>query len=332
MAFCTKCGTRIIVGSKFCHMCGAPVRLSGGVAPTVTSPSDNISTITPPPDTIPTFTPPPDTIPTVTPLPDTIPTFTPPPDIIPTFTPPTQPARHFDGPACYHHPDEPAAGQCARCGKYICKDCVEAYTVTDGDYANQSLCYDCCQELVSENVETLKKQKNKITVLLVITIIGMIIGFAEGVGGGIIAAIFCMLWFGSFWTWLKSSVIGWWNNPAGRSFAGFIGACIGGLIIAPYNTIKKIIECITYLKETSNFIEEDSAALVQMKEYMEYTQVMSRNKGVDLETLMGQGSELYNNSYAQMVSTQGEAAADAMLRQCTTRIAENGEIIRDFAI
>lgn len=68
-----------------------------------------------------------------------------------------------------------------------------------------------------------------------------------------------------------------------------------------------------------------------MRDYMEYTQVMSRNKGVDLETLMGQGSELYNNSYAQVVSTQGEQAADAMLRQCTTRIAENGEIIRDFA-
>lgn len=41
-------------------------------------------------------------------------------------------------------------------------------------------------------------------------------------------------------------------------------------------------------------------------------------------------SELYNNSYAQAVRDNGEAAADAALRQATTRIAENGEIIRDF--
>ena len=34
-----------------------------------------------------------------------------------------------------HHPTEPAVARCARCGKYICKDCAEAYTVTDGEYA-----------------------------------------------------------------------------------------------------------------------------------------------------------------------------------------------------
>ena len=64
---------------------------------------------------------------------------------------------------------------------------------------------------------------------------------------------------------------------------------------------------------------------------MEYTQVMSMNKGVDLETLMHEGSKLYNNSYAQSVATNGEIAADAHLRQCVTTIAENGEIIRSFA-
>lgn len=290
MTFCSKCGAQINDGTKFCPKCGTPIQASN----------------------------------------DDIPTFTPPTDNVPTFTPPTQPTRHFDGPVCYHHPDEPAAGQCARCGKYICKDCVEAYTVTIGDYANQCLCYDCCQALVSENVTGLKKQKAKIIALFVASLIGMIFGamfFAESAVAGFI----CMFWFGSFWWWIKNTVSAWWNNPSGRSLAGFIGAGIGGLIIAPYKTIRKIVECIIYLKKTSNFIKEDSEALVQMKEYMEYTQVMSRNKGVDLETLMGQGSELYNNSYAQMVSTQGEAAADAMLRQCTTRIAENGEIIRDFA-
>lgn len=293
MASCSKCGAQISGDSKFCPKCGAPIQTSN----------------------------------------DDIPFFAPPVDDIPTFTPPSSPRRNHNGPVCYHHPDEPAAGQCARCGKYICKDCVEAYTVNSGEYANQCLCYDCCTELVSQNVEVLKKQKSKIITLFVATIIGMIVGFAVGSSeGGAAAGLFFALWFGSFWTWIKSSFLGWWNNPMGRSLAGFLGACVGGLIIAPIKTVIKIFQCITYLIKTSKFIEEDSAALVNMRDYMEYTQVMSRNKGVDLESLIGQGSELYNNSYAQMVNSQGEAAADAMLRQCTTRIAENGEIIREFAI
>lgn len=290
MAFCTKCGAKIKDGSKFCPKCGKPIQV----------PSNDI------------------------------PIFTPPTNDIPTFTPPTQSARHFDGPVCYHHPDEPAVGQCARCGKYICRDCAEAYTVSSGEYANQCLCYDCCQDLVAENVAALKNQKAKITALFVASIIGMIIG-AMFFSVSTLAGFICMFWFGSFWWWIKNTVSAWWNNPAGRSLAGFIGAGIGSLVVAPFQTTVKIVECIRYLNKTSNFIKEDSEALVQMREYMEYTQVMSRNKGVDLETLMGQGSELYNNSYAQMVRTQGEAAADAMLRQYTTRIAENGEIIRDFA-
>lgn len=307
MAFCNKCGAQIEDDAKFCTKCGAPIQATNNDTPTFTPPAKDV----------PTFS-------------NDIPTFTPPAKSVPTFTPPAQPVRHLDGPVCYHHPDEPAAGQCARCGKYICRDCVEAYTVTGGEYVNQCLCYDCCQDLVAENVSTLKKQKGKITALFVATIIGMIIGatfFSESAAAGVI----CMFWFGSFWWWIKNTVSAWWNNPAGRSFAGFIGAGIGGLIIAPIKTTIKVVQCIVYLSKTSAFIKEDSEALVRMREYMEYTQVMSRNKGVDLETLMGQGSELYNNSYAQMVSTQGEAAADAMLRQYTTRIAENGEIIRDFA-
>lgn len=57
-----------------------------------------------------------------------IPTFTPPENSAPVFTPPKTPQH--DGPVCYHHPTEPAVARCARCGKYICKDCAEAYTVT----------------------------------------------------------------------------------------------------------------------------------------------------------------------------------------------------------
>ena len=67
-----------------------------------------------------------------------------------------------------------------------------------------------------------------------------------------------------------------------------------------------------------------------MKDYMEYTLVVSNHRGVDLESLISESSELYKNSYAQAVREHGEAAADAELRRATTMIAKNGEIIRTF--
>ena len=295
--YCTNCGTLIAIGQK-------DISPDSDVPPE--EPADPAGT-----ESIPVFTPPKE-------------------DDVPIFTPPSHPGS-FDGPACYHHPYEPAVASCARCGKPICQDCAEAYTVTAGEYADKSLCFDCCQELVEENITSLKAQKTKIIVLIVATGIGMLFGLGMGsIDGSAFGAIFCMLWFGSFWNWLKNVVGSWWHTTD-RSGSAFIGSCLGGLLIAPIQTIVKIVQCIRYLIETSHFIEEDSNALAQMRDYMEYTQVMSQNRGVDLETLMGQGSELYNNSYAKMVRTQGEAAADAELRRCTTTIAENGEIIRNFS-
>ena len=339
MAFCTQCGSQLPDGAVFCSSCGAQVAQTqkqvAGAAPTFTPPEAPMTT----PSAAPTFTP--SAAPTSTP--SAAPTFTPPaaqkftPPAAPTFTPPAQtftpPTRTHNGAVCYYHQDEPAVAKCVRCGKYICKDCAEAYTVTSGEYANQCLCYDCCQALVSENVATLKKQKGKIIALFAATIIGMIIGAIVGSSGGgaIGLTIFWMLWFGSFWTWIKSSVSGWWNNPAGRSIAGFIGACIGGLIIAPIKTIIKVVQCIVYLVKTSKFIAEDSEALTRMREYMEYTQVVSRNRGVDIETLLRENSQLADNSVAQMARTQTEEQIEASMRSCLATINENGEIIRSFA-
>lgn len=87
---------------------------------------------------------------------------------------------------------------------------------------------------------------------------------------------------------------------------------------------------IKYLRETSGFIESDTAALQQMKDYMEYTLVRNQNRGVDIETLLNQKSELADNSYARMVQEKGEEGAEAALRDCVATINENGEIIRSF--
>ena len=297
MAFCPHCGNAISDGATFCGYCGSNLTQTQKQA----QPS------------APTFSPP------------TAPTFTPPAR---TFTPPV---RANNGPVCYYHKDEPAVAKCVRCGKYICQDCFDSYGFENDDqYGNEALCYDCTKQLVADNVRDLKKQKAKIWVLFIATLIGMAIGaafFSESTLAGFV----CMFWFGSFWAWLKNTFSTWWNAPEGRTFAGFIGAGIGGLIIAPFLTISKIIRCIVYLSRTSKSIKSDQESLARITDYMEYTMVRNENRGVDIETLLQQNSQLANNSVAQMAKTMTEEQIEANMRGCVATINENGEIIRNFA-
>ncbi len=321
MAKCPKCGNQLPDDAAFCGVCGSPIanNANGGKG-----------------GEIPTFTPPN----------QGAPIFTPPKNAAPTFQPPRGGGQH-SGSVCYHHPTESAAARCARCGKYICKDCAEAYGVSAGEYAGKCLCYDCCQEIVAQNVEELTRNKNKIKGQFILQIIGMVIGFIFGmsmgvesgdIGSGFVAGLICACIGGVFLSAMKAFFSLTWDVIK-IAFSGNFGwltvlSIIWNIIIIVFKciwiTVSNTIQYIIYLKKTSGFIEEDSACLQQMRDYMEYTLVRNQNKGVDLETLMNEGSELYNNSYAQAVRNNGEAAADAALRQATTRIAENGEIIRDF--
>ena len=328
MAFCTQCGASVDDGARFCPSCGAAM---GSAKNSGSAISSNPFFSVPDADEL-TSSASADRTPSTEPV-NVTPSFIPPENDIPIFTPPKHSHPAFSGPACRHHPNEPAAAQCARCGSYVCKDCAEVYTLIDGEYANKVLCYDCCEQLVAENVELLKKQKSSIASMIFSTAIGMAVGFFLffGAGAGALWTLFGMLWIGSFGTWVKNSVSAWWHAPGGPSLGGFLGACVGAALVAPFTTAQKIIQGIIYLTKTEKALKTDSEALVQMKDYMEYTQIISQNAGVDLESLMGQGSALYNNSYAQSVCSQGEEAAEAMLRRSATTIAENGEIIRNFA-
>ena len=281
-----------------------------------------------------------------------IPHFEPPSNDIPHFTPPsaTRISRTADGTVCFYHPNEMASGRCARCGKYICKDCVEAYGVTAGEYAGKCLCYDCCKELVQQNIEELTQNKGKIKFQFILSLIGMAIGFVFGLmmgiesgdfGAGLVAGLLYACIGGVFLSAVKAYFSMLWDAIkiifSSDSSVGVVVGCIFLMIRAAiigfqciFATISNTIFYISYLKKTSGFIESDTAALQQMKDYMEYTLVVSNHRGVDLESLMGESSELYNNSYAQAVRERGEAAADAELRRATTMIAENGEIIRTF--
>ncbi|MCD8040205.1 MAG: B-box zinc finger protein [Clostridia bacterium] len=263
-----------------------------------------------------------------------VPTFTPP---TPTFTPPS---HANNGQCCHYHPNERAVAKCARCGKLICQDCFDTYQVNVGEYAGNALCYDCCEEIVAENVKQLKKNRRSIIAQYVFTILGIILGAIIGSALEVDTWIVVVIAFvcGCLWTFIKN---------LGKTLLNFAknigdGAWLGGIFwliidffkcifISLYGTVKKLIVYLIYIIKTSGYIKSDAAALVQMKDYMEYTLVESRNVGVDLASLMEEGGALHNNSYAQQVATHGAEAAEASIRNSVVTFNEHGEIIRNFA-
>ncbi len=290
------------------------------------------------PPAAPQFTPPQQTF-----QPPAAPQFTPPqqtfqPPAAPKFTPP---AQTFMPPgasgACAYHPGEIAVTTCARCGKPLCQDCLDSYGVSDGEYKGKALCYDCTKELVAENVEILKKNKKSIKLTFILTLVGMFIGGMFGIAFGGLGIFLGAMIGGCFWTFLKSwagGIKGAVQNGGLSGFSIATGVLVGFVVsagMAIYRTIRKIIDCIVYLRRTSGFIESDSAALRQMDDYMEFTMVRNQNRGVDIETLLRENSQLANNSVAQMARTQTEEQIEASMRSCVATINENGEIIRDFA-
>ncbi len=277
---------------------------------------------------------------------DSIPTFTPP---TPTFEPPKNAKPAFNGPACHYHNDEPAVARCAKCGKPICKDCYDNYKVSGGQYAGKALCFDCCQELVANNVEELRNNYATIKGQYIICIIGCVIGAivgimwgaSAGVEGALIYGLLCAAIGGSAGNFFKrfiSSIPGFFvstGNIVVSIIVGlikFVGCFFIYAIVALFETVRKIIYYISYMKKTSGFIESDSAALKQMADYMEYTMVRNQNRGIDIETLLNQKSELADNTYAQMVQERGEEGAEAAMRDCVATFNEHGEIIRNFNV
>ena len=285
-------------------------------------------------DSVPNFTPP-----TGDGKSDAIPTFTPP---TPTFTPPKNTKPDFNGPACSYHKDEPAVAKCARCGRYICQDFFDKYGVSSGEYAGKALCYDCCQQIVAENVADLKKNKNKIMLQFIVSIIGMVFGMIVGIssGGGVVGAVIGLavggvllsalkVFFSLVWEVIKIAVSGQFGGLTVLSIIWNILVLIVKCLIT---TVSNTVYYINYLVKTSGFINSDTQALQQMADYMEYTMIRNQNRGVDIDTLLNQKSELADNSYAQMVQQRGEEGAEAAMRECVATFNEHGEIIRNFNV
>lgn len=276
------------------------------------------------------------------------PTFTPPENGVPIFT--SQKQAQSNAVRCYYHNDEMAVGRCVRCGKNLCKDCCDTYGFSSGKYAGRTLCYDCTQAIVQEDIAQLQANYKTIKLQCILTLIGVVIGAFLGLGVGvsdgysISESLLIMLVFGAvggcFYTFIRNyiSTLPSWFTSTGNIVVSLcifmVKACVCLLIEyvrAIFTTGSKLYRFITYMKRTEHIIENNQTDLQRLKEYMEYTLVRSRNQGVDLDFLMKEGSELYNNSFAQMVQEQGEEQAEKAVSGWVATIAENGEIIRSFA-
>lgn len=255
---------------------------------------------------------------------------------IPTFTPPQQ---HVD--ACYFHKSEEAVTRCARCGKKICRDCAENYTVAIGKYKDQPLCYDCCKLIVEDNVVQLKKNRRSIlftfiSALIGMLIVGLIFSSSEDLKD---YTFFGVCIGGCLWVFIRNwflRIVAACKGSDGllNFFIRLLVGVILGLIIeavcSVWRTGKKIVLSIIYLIKTSGFIKSDERSLRIMADYMEYTLVRNNNQGVDLGSLMAEGGQLQHNSFARSVATQGEEAAEGLVRNSVMSINANGEIIRSF--
>ena len=258
--------------------------------------------------------------------------------------------RTSSGVGCYHHPSQQAVAKCRICDKGLCKDCYDVYGVSTGEYAGKALCYDCTTELVAQNVAGVEKRRKSIRFAWKAMIVGASIGFLIGLVGlfsnpmpeGLFAFLLSIGICGSLIYILVDildtfifTIISWWKTRHEEGSA--LGAVIFFMLysawkiaISPVVTIYRIIKFTKEIKQCDEIIASDSRTIQEMRDYFAYTQAMEENEDIDLATLASEGSELYNNSYAQNVLSKGEQAAQAQLRQGVVQIAANGEIIRSF--
>lgn len=74
---------------------------------------------------------------------------------------------------CYHHPDRVAVATCAKCGKNLCKECVDSSEFT---YDNKPLCRDCNREEAIAQLANAKSERTKNLIKMIILSVTVAIG------------------------------------------------------------------------------------------------------------------------------------------------------------
>jgi len=192
---------------------------------------------------------------------------------------------------------------------------------------------------VSNNVETLKRQRTTIILSLSLTgagfLVGLIIGLVSGLG---VLSILWALIGACFWMFIKDVGRTMVETLKSGLREGLVGAIVTFIVFsivaigkALVHAVIKIVTYTVHLIQTASFIASDTESLRRIHDYMEYTLTRAKYRGVDLETLMSQNSVLASNSFAIDVRTQGEAQAEQNFRNIFRTVNEHGEIITSFA-
>lgn len=83
--------------------------------------------------------------------------------------------QNYDTNGCFYHPLKDAECKCSMCGKYLCRDCADAGRIRSGARTGQSICIECSENLVEDQLETMKELKNKNIKFIVRLVIGLIV-------------------------------------------------------------------------------------------------------------------------------------------------------------
>lgn len=240
---------------------------------------------------------------------------------------------------CYFHANEPAVAQCAKCGKSVCKDCADSYRVISGEFANRVLCYDCCSQIVSVNVNMLNQNKKKIWISIVLMAIGALIGMAYSLSiDDPVMMVFFVPLGAVFFNFVKD-----FFRSIGQSFRviGETGNELVGIIFFIFKlmylffkcivvAVIKLIQNIIYLVKTSHAAESDSECLRQMQDYMQYTQVIHNNQGQSIENMVANDNTLLNNIFIKEYMNTGRNSAESTIKSATSTIIENNELINSY--
>jgi len=230
--------------------------------------------------------------------------------------------------ACYHHPSQEAVARCSECQKSICKDCYDIYSVGIG--AGKTLCFNCAEKTVKEHAADVAAFRKQVDNERTWMVVGAIFGYAVG-GMGSGSPIVSVCVFTAFIGASLGTIINTVKRVNSRDGddAAWVAA-IGLIIISPIITIYRFVKRFYQIKQAREVIANDEHILQEMRVYFEYSQIIDRNRGVDLAKLASQGGELFDNTYAQTTLRQGENVAFSSLRHHIAQIAVNGEIIRSF--
>lgn len=194
---------------------------------------------------------------------------------------------------CYYHKNQSAASQCVRCGKYLCPDCASAFPVTLEEYEGKTVCYDCYHQIVSDNIESLKKQKKYLIFRIVLLIAGFCIGFFVATNYmklDFLACIFVGLFCGVFLSATKavlSNTAAALNNMSLSVFNPFMLfmalwcmiRAIYYYIKAMFVTVHDFVYYIINIRKLDGFIKSDTAALQAAEKIM-----LEMTGGIENET------------------------------------------------